>query len=267
MNNILVVDQSNIMRLKVRSIVSSPKINVLEASDVEEVKNDSFASQYSLADIDLLILDIQFGEDNDFSLLGYFQEKRINVPVIILSSNDRRQTILKAYSFGVADYLLKPFDGQVLKSKVNYYLLKDNQQEQLNNFNTENNFIDYFKLDLLEELSRALRGGTKFSILKLLIKENKDIIITKDLLLSLMRGIDKIYRLSETEFILLVPLTNKSGAQILYDRLNNYLIEHLDGNGDLDLDLLISFPQDITEQGEQDKIVEYQNQIINKLFK
>ena len=261
MNNVLIVDQSEILRLQVRSIISSPEINVLETATVEAVKDNSFAADYSLHDIDLLIFDIQFGEEQDFSLLNYLQRKKLQFPVVILSSNDRRETVLKAYRLGAQDYLLKPFEEQVLKAKVDYYLKND----KINFSANKNNVVDYFSFDLLQELSRSLRGDSTFSILKLVVKQDKKTPITKNLLLSLMRGIDRIYKISETELLLLLPLTNKDGAEVLFERINEYLEDHI-GEKEVDLSCLLTFPKDITKQIEQNKIVSYQHQIINELF-
>ena len=264
-NNVLIVDQSEILRLKVRGIISSPEINVLEAGRVETVTDNSFADDYSLHDVDLLILDIQFGEEQDFSLLNHLQDKNVELPVVILSSNDRRETVLKAYRLGACDYLLKPFEEQVLKAKVDYYLTADKIENEKLEISKENNIIDYFSFDLLQELSRTLRGGTMFSILKLQVKEDKNTPVTKNLLLSLMRGIDKIYQINKMEFVMLLPLTDKEGGEILFNRINDYLVEHL-GEKEVKLDCLLTFPGDITKQVEQNKIVSYQHQIIEELF-
>ncbi|MGM0369832.1 MAG: response regulator [Bacillota bacterium] len=266
MNNILVIDQSSIIRLKIRSVISSPESNVLEANDLELVKNNSFSEEYLLDDIDLLILDIQFEGRQDFSLLNHIQAEDINLPIIVLSSNDRRETVLKTYNRGAQDYLLKPFDEQILKSKVDYYLKQnDRQQDYLQPNEKFNKIADYFKLDLLKELSRVVRSNTEFSVLKLAISKQKEGIITKDLLLSLMRGIDQIYQLDDRNYIILAPLTSNDGANKLVDRLNQYLAEHLEEEK-IKLECLLSFPEDIVVEVEENKVVEYQHQIINKLF-
>lgn len=261
-NNVLIVGQSEILRLKVRSIISSPEINVLEASHVDKVKSDSVAKEYELSDLDLVILDIQFGDEEDLSLLNYLKKRGLDLPVVILSSNDRRETVLRAYRLGAEDYLLKPFEENVLKSKVEYYL-SDKQELELPEF--ENNIIEYFKFDLLEELSRAIRGDLNFSILRLRVDKVASSTITKNLLLSLMRGIDRIYNISETEFLILLPLTDKEGSQVLFERITDYLAEHL-AEAEIELDTLVAFPLDIEGEVSENKLVTYQNQIISKLF-
>ena len=263
MNNVLIVDQSEILRLKVRSIISSPDTNVLETGAVNEVKNDSFAEDYDLHNIDLVILDIQFGAEEDLSLLNYLQQNNFKIPVLILSSNDRRETVLKAYRLGAQDYLLKPFDESVLKAKVNDYL--ENKEKKLENSQARNDIVDYFKFDLLEELSRSLRGESNFDVLKLVVDESNSSHVTKNLLLSLMRGIDRIYKISDNEFLILLPLTDKEGGAVLFERINDYLEEHL-VETEIKLANLISFPEDITDEVEGEKIVNYQNQIMYELF-
>ncbi|MBN1799127.1 MAG: response regulator [Spirochaetales bacterium] len=65
---------------------------------------------------DLVFLDIIMPELDGFEVLDYLKKERIEVPVIVLSAVSQRNTILKAISFGVNSYLIKPLDvGLILK--------------------------------------------------------------------------------------------------------------------------------------------------------
>ena len=65
---------------------------------------------------DLVFLDILMPEIDGFEVLNHLRKKQIAVPVIVLSAVSQRKTILKAISFGVNSYLIKPLNvGLILK--------------------------------------------------------------------------------------------------------------------------------------------------------
>ena len=75
---------------------------------------------------DLIILDIEMPIMNGYEVL-----KRIRsilhlqrVPVIFLTSNNRKTEVMKAVTDGVKDYVVKPIDKDVLLKKL-YFLLEN----------------------------------------------------------------------------------------------------------------------------------------------
>jgi DNA-binding NarL/FixJ family response regulator len=50
--------------------------------------------------------------------MDYLKKKGMDIPVIVLSTVSQRTTILKAVSFGVNSYLIKPLDVDLILKKT-----------------------------------------------------------------------------------------------------------------------------------------------------
>ena len=75
---------------------------------------------------DLIILDIEMpGIDGHMVLdLIHMAEHLKDVPVIFLTSNKDKEDIIKAFSNGIKDYVVKPVNEKVLLSKIESLLKK-----------------------------------------------------------------------------------------------------------------------------------------------
>ncbi len=62
------------------------------------------------SDIELIVTDINMPHMNGLELLKALSDKGIKIPVIIMSAHTETEYINKAKEYGVAEYLLKPFD-------------------------------------------------------------------------------------------------------------------------------------------------------------
>ncbi len=71
-------------------------------------------------DIDLFLLDLQMPEMDGFEFLERLRtiSKYKDTPVIIISSKDKEDTIMRAINSGVTDYIVKPFKKDLLCEKV-----------------------------------------------------------------------------------------------------------------------------------------------------
>jgi CheY-like chemotaxis protein len=69
-------------------------------------------------DFDLVFLDILMPGIDGFGVMDYLKKKGMDIPVIVLSTVSQRTTILKAVSFGVNSYLIKPLDADLILKKT-----------------------------------------------------------------------------------------------------------------------------------------------------
>lgn len=69
---------------------------------------------------DLLILDLMMPKMNGFEVCRMlkFDDKYKNIPIIVLSSLDQQQDREKAIENGADAYFIKPFDLELLLSKI-----------------------------------------------------------------------------------------------------------------------------------------------------
>ncbi|HXH76145.1 MAG TPA: ATP-binding protein [Bacteriovoracaceae bacterium] len=114
--NILVVDDRPEGIMAVEAVLSSPQYNIVTAcSGMEALKRlleDDFA---------VILLDVQMPLMNGFEAAAVIKtrEKSKDIPIVFMSAiNQDEHYVYQGYGVGAVDYLLKPFDPYILKSKV-----------------------------------------------------------------------------------------------------------------------------------------------------
>ncbi len=86
---------------------------------------------------DLVLLDINMPGMNGFEVCREIRgnNKYNNMPVIFLSANTERDSMLKGFEIGAQDYVTKPFDSRELMSRVKTHLKLKVTIEQLKDLN------------------------------------------------------------------------------------------------------------------------------------
>jgi Osmosensitive K+ channel histidine kinase len=86
---------------------------------------------------DLILLDINMPGMNGFEVCRKIRSnpEMNNVPVIFLSADTDRESILKGFEFGAQDYVTKPFDSRELLARVRTHLALKDSLEKLENLN------------------------------------------------------------------------------------------------------------------------------------
>lgn len=111
--NVLIVDDSSIIRNYLQKIVSN-EYNVVLATGGEEAIN--LFKQGNK--IDLLFLDLMMPGVDGFGVLDYLKESGYNLPVIIISGDTTKETIDRAFTYKVYDMIEKPFSEKVILEKI-----------------------------------------------------------------------------------------------------------------------------------------------------
>lgn len=144
--------------------------------------------------IDLIILDIMLPKLDGFSTLETIREN-YNIPVIIVTARGDKKDVLKGYKLKADDYIIKPFNIEILVAKVNALLYRINTT--LDSGNKDNgNYIEIkgikidkgrFKAFIDDEEIQLERK--QFEILRYFM-ENKKIVISRENLLDSLWGVD-----------------------------------------------------------------------------
>lgn len=113
---ILIVDDSEFNRAILKEILEET-YEIIEADGGNEAlhKIDEYGMKISL-----VLLDIIMPEKDGFEVLKYMEEERLilDIPVIIISSEDSANYIRRAYEMGVSDYINRPFDANIVYQRV-----------------------------------------------------------------------------------------------------------------------------------------------------
>lgn len=114
--NILVVDDRPEGILAVQAVLNSPFYNLVTASSGTEA-----LKHLLMHDFAVILLDVQMPIMNGFETASVIKtrEKSKDIPIIFMSAiNQDEQYVYQGYGVGAVDYLLKPFDPYILRSKV-----------------------------------------------------------------------------------------------------------------------------------------------------
>lgn len=89
----------------------------LAANGVEGYEQFMSAEEYQL-----IIMDVMMPKMDGFTLIRKVRESNRQVPVIFLTARSLKEDVLKGYRSGADEYLVKPFDADVLLHKINAIL-------------------------------------------------------------------------------------------------------------------------------------------------
>ena len=77
---------------------------------------------------DLILLDIRMAPKNGFDTLRDIRD--MNIPVIMLTAMEDKDSVLEGLSLGISDYILKPFAPNDLLSRIRRVLESGEQQRE-----------------------------------------------------------------------------------------------------------------------------------------
>lgn len=127
---VLLVDDLAQNRHALRALLAPLDVEVLEAS------GGGAALELLLAhdDVALALLDVQMPEIDGFALAELMRgsQRTRHIPIMFLTAgSDRDRRSFRGYEAGAVDFLFKPLDPQVLRSKVQVFLELDRQRREL----------------------------------------------------------------------------------------------------------------------------------------
>ena len=151
---ILIVDDEEVNRT-ILSLMFDDDYEIVEAPNgVEAIgsieKND---------DIALILLDVIMPVMDGFGVLDYMKEKDLleKIPVILITSMTPQESEEKAYEYGIADVMHKPFDSAIIKRRANNIIeLYQNKQ------NLERRLKE--REQTIREQEKAIRASNEFMI-------------------------------------------------------------------------------------------------------
>lgn len=113
---VLIVDDSEMNREILREMLKDD-YDILEAASGED--GLEVIRQHGEL-ISLVLLDIMMPGINGFEVLSQMSRDGIidDIPVIMISSEDKQEAVLNAYELGASDYISRPFDIRVVRHRV-----------------------------------------------------------------------------------------------------------------------------------------------------
>ncbi len=125
---VLTVDDSRAIRLLIKKYLQPLNLEVVEAADG---KQGLEAAQKEKPDLILLDINMPVMEGPEALAKLRKDSTTKDIPVIMLTADSAKEMIVKLLQTGISDYIVKPFDEQLLLSKVRKILKLDTQKRVL----------------------------------------------------------------------------------------------------------------------------------------
>ena len=144
---------------------------------------------------DLILLDINMPGMNGFEVCKKIRsdKKTYEIPIIFLSAESERESILKGFEVGAQDFVIKPFDSRELLARVKTQLDLKSKTEKLEKINE---WLGK-KIENWLKVSVVKPGGNKTNDLgnKMIEFDKNQSFILKDICLELKTSIKEIEKI------------------------------------------------------------------------
>ncbi|PSU46882.1 MULTISPECIES: response regulator transcription factor [Photobacterium] len=139
---------------------------------------------------DLIILDVMLPRMDGFTVCQKLREQGVDTPILMLTARDTREDTLEGFAQGADDYLVKPFDLEILEARI-----KSLTRRRIGNTATKTLNFGELTLDLNTHIvsrndCQFSLNPTLFTILKLMMVRAPNV-VAKDELISALWGDDE----------------------------------------------------------------------------
>jgi len=120
LTKILIVDDVEANLISLRAILKNPELIIYEAESGHKALKILIQE-----DIDIVLLDVQMPDINGFEVAELMRDniKTKDIPIIFITAINKEESYMfKGYELGAVDYLHKPINSDILRSKVNVFV-------------------------------------------------------------------------------------------------------------------------------------------------
>jgi two-component system OmpR family response regulator len=110
---ILVVEDDTVLAAALTRALSQTAYTVDLAENGSEANSALDSAEY-----DLVVLDLALPKVDGLAVLGRLRDRRVRVPVLVLSARDSLEDRVKGLDTGADDYMTKPFDLPEFEARV-----------------------------------------------------------------------------------------------------------------------------------------------------
>ena len=259
---ILIVDDNVEMLDKTSEMLSHVGYSVITCLSGEEA-----LARLEQERVDLVLLDINMPSLNGFEVCLRIRQMYAldDLPIIFLTSREDSDSVTKGFHSGASDFISKSAISDILLARVNVHIRLSRTLRFLRDISLTDDLTKSYNrrhamFTLREWFSRSKRYGTNFSMIYFDLNGLKLINDqyghqAGDLLLrsvvgvvkKLLRESDLLFRMGGDEFMVLCPDTDKSGALICAERMQEAV------GGITIVDKTVTFAYGVTHSSEDFK--------------
>jgi CheY-like chemotaxis protein len=114
---ILIVDDEEINREMIGSVLEDAGYNVFKAGDARTAINTSIEYKDKIS---VILMDLVMPDNDGFLAITTIKAHRLTklIPIMALTASNDKESVIKAMNAGADDYLTKPFDPDELINRV-----------------------------------------------------------------------------------------------------------------------------------------------------
>jgi two-component system OmpR family response regulator len=174
--------------------------NYLELNDyVVELARDGILglAAFRREKFDICLLDVMMPNMDGFTLAEEIRNVDLDVPLFFLTAKNMKDDVLTGYKLGADDYILKPFDSEVLMHKIKAVLKRNQEFHDKHPEVTDHSFGKYHFDSKIRELKtpagEVLQLSPKEGQLLHMLCEYKNDLMPRDLALKKIWGSDTYF--------------------------------------------------------------------------
>ena len=252
------VADDNIVARKIASLCLSRE--GIEDHEAEDGKQACEIMHKAGAKMDIVITDLVMPNMDGMQLCRHIRQDlgRKNIPIIVLTATSDLSEILEVFKVGASDYLVKPFAKEELLARINVHIERNKVNRELretikllkeaNEKVEKMSILDtltgcynrgYLSKQIEMEIKRSIRYGKPLSIILSDIDHFKkvndsfghqagDTVLIRfvEIIKSVIRSdMDWIARFGGEEFLIILPETTVSNAEIVAEKLRR-MVSH-----------------------------------------
>ncbi|MDF2941501.1 MAG: transcriptional regulator [Herbinix sp.] len=160
-DGVIIFDEVSLVRHRMNNLLQGYNVHVYEVS--QEIELFNILANVGLK-IGLVIMDVGNDANKGFRILSKIKEKRYDVPVFILTSNNKREVFARGIAEGASDYILKPFEDTYLLEKVLFTLNKKHLMKEIQ-VNSNSEIVFDIQSYLNTEFKKAQKGKYDITVL------------------------------------------------------------------------------------------------------
>ncbi|MFV8830319.1 response regulator [Alkalihalobacterium sp. APHAB7] len=233
--DILLVDDRPENLIALEAVLASPSYNLIKADCGEEALK--YVLQYDFA---VILLDVQMPGLNGFETAELIKQRKtsMHIPIIFITALSKAsEHVSKGYSAGAVDYIFKPFNPSLLRSKVEAFVdLYRNRKE----IEAQRNELEIQTADLKQ----------KYLNLEVIIADKtKELLLANEELQVSQESFRKIFHCSPN-LMSIRSLYDKRYLQVnkIWSEVIGYELEELEG----ELDNLLQIEPEASEEFSND---------------
>lgn len=136
--------------------------------------------------VDLVILDVMLPEEDGYSIAKKIRQIDEDIPIIFLTSKSMKTDEVSGFKSGGDDYLIKPFDKEVLHLRLSAILkrtIKEKDKECL--YEIGHYTFDAKNLELIHEMEKRRMTKREADVLQMLCSKTNELVKREDLLTNI----------------------------------------------------------------------------------